>query len=66
MIVCPYCVQWRCTAHQASDCWDCTHNGDGQFEPYWPDGTAATITQNDPCERCAVTLAAYEADKDPH
>lgn len=61
-VVCAYCVQWRCAgckSHEWPDC--CDHTTDA--EPYWPDGTVATITTNEPCPPCAETLAQYEQDR---
>jgi hypothetical protein len=39
----------------------------GEYEPYWPDGSVAEITMQEPCERCAQALADYaeECRRDP-
>lgn len=57
--VCPYCVQWRCVDHKVDDCDNLCDN----FEPYWPDGSVATLTQDDACERCASTLRVMYAEQ---
>lgn len=59
-VVCPLCVQWRCVVCKGDDFPSC-HGYEADMEPYWPDGTVATITQRDYCESCAQSVADYEA-----
>jgi hypothetical protein len=61
LIVCPLCVQWRCERCKSHDWPDCC-DWQTEAEPYWPDGSVATLTQNDYCEPCATALAQYEQD----
>lgn len=68
-VVCPYCVQYRCVHCKQDQCpescpgWPMS----GEYEPYWPDGSVAEITMQEPCERCAQALADYaeECRRDP-
>lgn len=61
--VCPLCVQWRCSQCKSQD-WPVCCEWTTEAEPFWPDGTVATITQQNYCDRCAQALADYEATKD--
>lgn len=60
-VVCPLCVQWRCAVCKSDD-WPECHGYDTESEAYWPDGSVATITQQGYCERCAQSVADYEAE----
>jgi hypothetical protein len=62
-IVCPLCVQWRCSQCK-SDHWPECCNFETDAEPFWPDGTVATITQDDYCRTCRDALNEYERDKE--
>jgi aldehyde:ferredoxin oxidoreductase len=66
-VVCPLCVQHRCVTckrdfndseHFYQECFDT------EYEPYWPDGSVAVITQQEWCDRCAQAVADMEADRD--
>lgn len=61
LVVCPLCVQWRCAACKSDD-WPGCCDADEGAEPYWPDGSTATLTQKDWCARCAQAVADYQAD----
>lgn len=64
-VTCSYCVQWRCKTHPEAplDSFDeCDPNFGCEMEPYWPDGSVATITEPDICARCAVTMERYHAE----
>lgn len=59
-IVCPLCVQYRCVTCKQDDCYgEC--GTDQEFEPYWPDGSVAVLTQDDYCERCQQSMDDYLA-----
>lgn len=62
MTACPLCVQWRCIECKSHDWPACCEDWSWGAEPYWPDGTVATVTQEDPCARCAEAVAQHEAD----
>lgn len=62
-VVCPYCVQWRC-AECGSDEWPLCNDDHDATEPYWPDGSVAVLTQNEPCERCEQSIADYMAQSE--
>jgi hypothetical protein len=62
VIVCPYCVQYRCAVCKSTQWPDCEH-WDAGCEPYWPDGSVAVLTQNTPCEPCQAMLLDYERDR---
>lgn len=61
-IVCPLCVQWRCVFCKSPDCDGDCEDGRQGFEPYWPDGSVAEITQREYCDNCAAALADYERE----
>lgn len=63
-IVCPLCIQWRCAVTHGTECPDDFCDYDHEQEPYWPDGSVATLTQQDWCDRCAQAVADYQAEND--
>lgn len=64
--VCSLCVQWRCAKYHDDPCPDSDMDCIDQhgFEPYWPDGSVAVVTQTDPCPRCAESMATYYAEQE--
>ena len=69
-IVCPYCVQWRCSDCKSSHFPNCCDPAMAQViraEPYWPDGSVATLTQNEACDSCNEAINEYiKAHDDEH
>lgn len=64
-IVCPLCVQWRCSSCRSNEWPNCCDKAyEVEVEPYWPNGAVATLTQHHYCDRCAQALADYEANRD--
>lgn len=59
-VVCPLCVQWRCSECKSRDWPNCCDKGwDIEAEAYWPDGTIAILTQREYCQPCQNTMDEY-------
>lgn len=57
-VVCPLCVQWLCCCGDWACNGDCTPQS--TLGPVLPDGSPATLTQDNYCDRCTQALADYE------
>jgi hypothetical protein len=59
--ICPLCVQYRCTKckrdfNDSDHFYKKCHDLD-DYEPYWPDGTIAVLTQDEICRSCNQAVA---------
>lgn len=66
-IICPLCVQWRCSLCKSKDWPNCCLDGESfeaEAEPYWPDGSIAILTQQNYCVSCQKALEEYERQKE--
>jgi hypothetical protein len=63
-IVCPLCVQYRCSVCHSGEwpvclCWDSTRDYMTEAEPYWPSGEVAVITQTAYCDPCRLAMGGH-------
>jgi hypothetical protein len=63
-VVCPLCVQWRCAVCKSNERPECCTPETHDFEPYWPDGTLAVLTQDEYCATCALAMEDYLAQSE--
>lgn len=69
--VCALCVQWRCAVCKSHVWPECCGHPDGpggwltESEPYWPDGTVATLTVTTGyCRHHTEIMASYRAERE--